>query len=237
MNRLFLLLFGAVTVVTNAQVPDYVPTEGLVAWYPFNGNANDESGNGHHALVEVSTYGVDRFGVSNAALDRDGVSTGEASTPDSLTNLGQAEYSVALWFNPGFVSGSGQWTNTVLNSSPHTGVVFAFNHNTTPNLTYGLGDGQTFWKVIYGRGVRTDFVAGQWYHVVITKAGTAFTAYIDGVQDWSYDLPEAATFDQPVAWRFGQIGPVNELFLGVLDDVGIWNRALTPEEIAYLANN
>ena len=47
MNRLFLLLFGAVSLVAHAQVPDYVPTEGLVAWYPFNGNANDESGNGY----------------------------------------------------------------------------------------------------------------------------------------------------------------------------------------------
>ena len=35
MNRLFLLLFGAVSLVAHAQVPDYVPTEGLVAWYPF----------------------------------------------------------------------------------------------------------------------------------------------------------------------------------------------------------
>ena len=54
MNRLFLLLFGAVSLVAHAQVPDYVPTEGLVAWYPFNGNANDESGNGHHG----EEYGI-----------------------------------------------------------------------------------------------------------------------------------------------------------------------------------
>ena len=41
MNRLFLLLFGAVTLVSHAQVPEYVPTEGLVAWYQLDGNAED----------------------------------------------------------------------------------------------------------------------------------------------------------------------------------------------------
>ena len=56
MNRLFLLLFGAVSLVAHAQVPDYVPTEGLVAWYPFNGNANDESGNGQHGSESNVSY-------------------------------------------------------------------------------------------------------------------------------------------------------------------------------------
>ena len=41
-----------VTPITNAQeLPSYVPTDGLVAYYPFNGNANDESGNGNHGTV------------------------------------------------------------------------------------------------------------------------------------------------------------------------------------------
>ena len=41
MNRLFLLLFGMVTFVAHAQVPDYVPTDGLVVWYPLDGDATD----------------------------------------------------------------------------------------------------------------------------------------------------------------------------------------------------
>ena len=40
MNRLFLLLFGALSLVAHAQVPDYVPTEGLVGWWPLDGNGN-----------------------------------------------------------------------------------------------------------------------------------------------------------------------------------------------------
>ena len=58
MNRLFLLLFGAVSLVAHAQVPDYVPTEGLVAWYPFNGNANDESGKGNDGDIGWASWPV-----------------------------------------------------------------------------------------------------------------------------------------------------------------------------------
>ena len=47
MNRLFLLLFGMVTFMAHAQVPDYVPTEGLVAWWPMNGNVDDAIGSLH----------------------------------------------------------------------------------------------------------------------------------------------------------------------------------------------
>ena len=42
MNRLFLLLFGVVSLVAHAQVPDYVPTAGLVAWYPLDGDLTNE---------------------------------------------------------------------------------------------------------------------------------------------------------------------------------------------------
>ena len=49
------------------NVPDYVPTEGLVAWYPFNGNANDESGNGFHGNSIGATLTNDRFDTENSA--------------------------------------------------------------------------------------------------------------------------------------------------------------------------
>ena len=45
-----------------AQVPSYVPTNGLVGWWPFNGNANDESGNGNNGIVNGATLTNDRFG-------------------------------------------------------------------------------------------------------------------------------------------------------------------------------
>jgi hypothetical protein len=57
---------------TSQNVPDYVPTDGLVAWYPFNGNANDESGNGNDGEVTGAISHEDRFGNSSSALAFDG---------------------------------------------------------------------------------------------------------------------------------------------------------------------
>ena len=50
MNRFFTLLLAASCLTAVGEVPDYVPTDGLLAWYPFNQNANDESGSDLHAL-------------------------------------------------------------------------------------------------------------------------------------------------------------------------------------------
>ena len=55
-----------------AQIPPYLPTNGLVGWWPFNGNANDESGNGNHGTVNGATLAVDRNGNANSAYSFDG---------------------------------------------------------------------------------------------------------------------------------------------------------------------
>ena len=56
-----------------AQVPSYVPTNGLVGWWPFNGNANDESGNGNNGTVNGANLTADRFGNVNKAYSFDGI--------------------------------------------------------------------------------------------------------------------------------------------------------------------
>jgi len=56
-----------------AQIPSYVPTNGLVGYWPFNGNANDESGNGNHGTVNGATLTTDRNGNANSAFSFDGV--------------------------------------------------------------------------------------------------------------------------------------------------------------------
>ena len=57
MKQLFLTLTLVLFVIPlgiSQDLPSYVPTDGLIAYYPFNGNANDESGNGNHGTVTVS---------------------------------------------------------------------------------------------------------------------------------------------------------------------------------------
>ena len=66
------LVFASNVMAQN--VPSYVPTNGLVGYWPFNGNANDESGNGNNGTVNGATLAADRNGVANSSYSFDGVS-------------------------------------------------------------------------------------------------------------------------------------------------------------------
>ncbi|MDH4403141.1 MAG: hypothetical protein QE264_02720, partial [Flavobacterium sp.] len=65
------LLFFALLYVSigNAQVPSYVPSNGLVGYWSFNGNANDVSGNGNNGTNNGATLINDRFGNANSAYE------------------------------------------------------------------------------------------------------------------------------------------------------------------------
>ena len=52
-----------------AQVPTYVPTNGLIAYYPFNGNANDVSGNGNNGTINGANLTNDRINSANSAIN------------------------------------------------------------------------------------------------------------------------------------------------------------------------
>ncbi len=61
---LFISIFILVgQLQAQTQIPSYVPTNGLVGWWPFNGNANDESGNGNNGTVNGASLTSDRFGI------------------------------------------------------------------------------------------------------------------------------------------------------------------------------
>ncbi|MBK7751374.1 MAG: hypothetical protein IPI41_01865 [Flavobacteriales bacterium] len=73
MRLLYTLALVALSIAANAQVPSYVPTTGLLGWWPFNGNANDESGNGNNGTVNGAVLSPDRFGTPNSAFTLNGL--------------------------------------------------------------------------------------------------------------------------------------------------------------------
>jgi hypothetical protein len=80
----------------NAQVPSYVPTNGLVAYYPFNGNANDQSGNGNNGVVHGANLTNDRTGTNNQAYSFNGRNN-YISIPFSNSIAVQNEITVSVW--------------------------------------------------------------------------------------------------------------------------------------------
>lgn len=239
-NRYLSLLFIALaSSIFYAQVPSYIPTNGLVGWWPFNGNANDESGNGNNGTVTGATLTTDRFGVANGAYGFNGVNC--CGTPDpvqeivvsnQILNLGQ-NFTISCWMSSSTV---GKFQQCLFNSINHPGFAVEFNsEHVVGKLTYALGTGNS-WDVLYAPGTSTSFQNNTWYHVVFIKNGTTYTLYLNGVLDGTTTVGASANYTQNAAIRFGSIGGGNEVFKGSLDDYGIWNRALTSTEISGLQN-
>jgi hypothetical protein len=229
-------IFGLATI-SIAQVPSYVPTNGLVGWWPFTGNANDFSGNGNNGVLVAPVLANDRFLNSNSAFTFDGI--------DDYIDAGT---SPNLYFSSG-VSISA-WVNT-----NNVGFKIAEKQqDSPPYLIYQFfiqGTGQV------GVGLRIDasnsaytfsnelISLNQWSHVVFSWQkdinGGLCRIYINGLEA-TYSTQTPLTGDiailSSLSTKFG--ADINPPFLeapdGILDDIGMWNRALTECEIQDLYN-
>ena len=182
-NKLLLLAMGfALTAqIIIAQVPSYVPTNGLVAYYPFNGNANDESGNGNNGiLLNGISLTSDRYSVLNSAYYVDGVNCLNSrgiTLPVSMNNSN--EYSISIWYKVNDVNKSNQ---TILSTNPHNIISLNYNHPQSPNLIGGyIGDGANW--IVGGWGNQNTFQQADytlWHNVVIVKNVSGVNYYSDG---------------------------------------------------------
>ncbi|MDR9398836.1 MAG: hypothetical protein RI562_07215, partial [Salibacter sp.] len=103
LKLLFSLLFVLNSSFAYSQtLPPNVPSNGLIAWYPFNGNANDESTfNNDGNLFGGVSLTTDRFGNPNSAYDFDGVDDFiEVDPPNEMVFGSNTSYTVNLWIDP-----------------------------------------------------------------------------------------------------------------------------------------
>ena len=114
MKKQVLLMFTALcSLAAMAQVPSYLPTSGLTSWWPFNGNTNDESGNGNNGTIIGSiTFAPDRNNQNNKAIL---VSTGNDMIATTTSFNNPFPLTISAWFKSN--------SSTVTN-----GFVFSFNN-------------------------------------------------------------------------------------------------------------
>ena len=93
-----LVLIFVVNLLSAQNIPNYVPKDGLVGYWPFNGNANDESGNGNHGTVNGATLTSDRNGTANSAYSFNGVSN-YIEIPNNSKFRGLDNISIVAWIN------------------------------------------------------------------------------------------------------------------------------------------
>ncbi|MFN6039776.1 MAG: LamG-like jellyroll fold domain-containing protein [Bacteroidota bacterium] len=221
------------TAATMAQnVPSYVPTNGLAGWWPFNGNANDESGNNNNGIVNGATMTTDRFGNANKAYNFNGISS-YIEVPNAnnlqLTN----NYSICGWFNANifFLTNTNdrRLISKVQSTGWYGGYEIFIGGSTNDIAHTGNVGGNNF--VLGSQG----YSINNWYMFTVTYEGTTQKLFMNGVLVNSQpNTGSLQTSNLPLL--FGKIGGNSGYFDGILDDLGIWNRALTQQEISDLYN-
>ena len=217
---------GGTTTITSPIV-----LNGLVGWWPFNGTANDSTGNGYNGQVTGATLVAGQNGTANGAYSFNG-STQFISTNYSTMGLGTTNTTLSCWvYNP-TATNSGEFMKTGTNASTGYGIGIggAYFDNTAPGTNI----------VMLYEGVRwmatTTALGTGWHYIVmvIDGTGTPF-AYRDGVQV-SGNYAGTGAIAPTTGVAIGGGDTTHRYFTGQIDDVRVYNRALSANEIASLYN-
>jgi uncharacterized repeat protein (TIGR03803 family) len=222
-------------------------TNGLVAYYPFNGNANDESGNGNNGTNIDVALAPDRFGVPNSCYSFNGTNSHvDIGSSIQLGKPGDA-MTISVWFV----------LNNILNSFNNTSALVSDYSGPDGSPT---GDYSFFGEINYqdyvgvnnlvfmdrsyppfgGATVISPAVVNDshWHSSTVVVDGQGrILMYVDGV------LSSQGTYDSSLDYTHGQFWRIGadqwnnqlwEVFNGFLDDVRIYNRAFSSNEVAEL---
>jgi hypothetical protein len=218
MKNTILLCIVGIFIAANSHAQTFL-TNGLVAYYPFNGNANDEVGT-NDGTVFAATLTSDRFGNPNHAYSFNGTNS-YIQCPDTGLPSGNAPRTVTFWMN---VS---DFANTYPFSYGMDGATNAFFAyvNTSSRIAVGKsGGGDTPSRAISGN---------VWLHIAITYSNSICTLYVNGAN------PAQAVryYGTTLAGNFyigRYLGGFPPTFYGVIDDVRVYNRALSSQEVSSL---
>jgi hypothetical protein len=209
---------------------------GLLAFYPFNGNANDVTGNQHNGANYGGSMTNDRFGNSNSAMFFDGKSYVLAPLSNSSANL-----ALSVWFLS---------SNTInfpiksvtIHSIPEfnlIGFVDGTNRTTDAIGAFEFGGYNSIKLHYFHYPNRVEINTNQinstnWHNVVYQRSDSFIEVYYDGVFQNRANIgtnPQNLT-DLVIGKQWKTLQGL--FFNGKVDDVGVWNRTLTAAEINYL---
>lgn len=208
-------------------------SNGLVGYWPFCGNANDESGNGNNGTVNGASLTTDRYGNANKAYTFNG-STNYIEVPNSNSLSNISDITISAWVNiDSWFQSGGEGYFPILHKSNLQGQYgkFALTLKNLGGISHlnsqENGFGYNNWSL------------GVWQHVVMIFSNNRNKIYIDGVlisDVPSGVFPNSINNSLPLIIGMDKPGLV-EYSNGKIDDLCIWNRELTPQEITNLYNN
>ena len=210
-----------------------VPTDGLVTIYSFNGNANDNSGNGNNGTVYGATLTNDRFGNENSAYSFDGIDDYiEIGATDSLE---LNTFTISVWINEQgeHFGGAGIVVGKATGDAGEIG--YRISMNNTDNKGYFVVS--TMGSVTSTTGFVTSadtFTNNQWSHIIAIRTNDSLIIYKNGKLE-GITTGITATINTDNSFLIGKVDAAGDYFFnGFIDDVRIYKRALDSTEIKAL---
>lgn len=207
--------------------------KGLVAYYPFNGNANDESGNNNHGKINGASFVSDKFGNPGKALNFDGFDN-SVEIPSSPSINITGSLSISCWICP---HTSGIWESWVAKTNAN---------GSKSQWRFGFGDpasgsfGLTIWNLGWGDYWlnKKKILLNSWSHVLLIADQNKHTVtyYLNG--EFAGTVESIKNFSGSDGSLF--IGHQKDDFLyfdGLIDEVRIYNRVLKRSEVRALYKN
>jgi len=230
--------------LANAAISD-----GQTAYYTFDQsseNLTDATGNGNTATNHnTTTFAAGIIG--NGALLQETTPNYFSMSDSTSWAFGTGDFTISAWvkFNS-FYGGSNQAIYSQSDGSSNNRIRVEMRNN-------GSGDYQAAFFAEIGGSVVADYhtpdgadnaftSTGTWYNVVWVRSGTTLTAYINGVANTQHvgtAIGSSSLGDISGSAYLGieNEGSLNNALDGTLDEVGVWNRALTPTEITAIYNS
>jgi hypothetical protein len=221
------------TLITNNGSTPQVPTSGLVAYYPFSGNANDASSFGNNGVITNATPTIDRFGVSNAAYSFNGTNS-IIQAPDA-PQLRPKNLTLSHWAY-------------INNAAPLQAMVGkAYATTNCDAYTSFLIEGRFAGTSCYA--IAQDALPSNYLNTISAPINTwkyvtyqfdddnnLLKLYIDGLPVASFAWNSPLVYDNTPLQIGGERdnGNLTYFFGGKLDDIRLYNRVLSDSEIKAL---
>lgn len=224
--KIQIILFFLIGFV-NLSIGQTSLKDSLHCYYPFNGNANDESGYGHHAFVSGATLTTDRYDNENTAFEFDGLD----DYINSFSTFDYPERSLAMWVQPYSISGINPNNHVALTQDDYRlkyGVLRV-------DFDYGMVN-------LWAGGANNNYIAqaekflDKWTFVVLIRDSDSVSYYLNGALVYT-DVSNhfGSSFDPDSTLIIGSgRSTEKQFFHGKIDDIRIYNRVLSEEEIEEL---
>ena len=232
MKHVFTLLAFALMSSGLAQVPEYVPADGLVAWYPLDGNALDEHSGQLHGDASEPIPTDNRNQELASALFFDGANDRITLPNFTQTEFGLTHFSVNAWV---FLSEAKRhWVISNYKTANGNSTVLALGSEVVEgeavlhvDIRHPLGDSNFLGANSIG--------LNEWHMVSLIRNGDMVTLFLDGEEDSISELAlESSDLRNGWPFHFGMENGNGQFWHGRLDDIGLWDRALSTEEIQTL---